>query len=243
MNKFLITLLFLSIVACQTVKIKNETYKVSDNAIELGSLGNASSKLNLENTFEIKSLPVLENKIKLNVDIVPFTKKTAKAYKLKNKYNQGLNKLNYVDSIPTKPELVLIHIEDKLGYVNELNAEHNKSLFTLIEDLQNLTVIYSIAIYVNDDDLSKIKQADAFYLVNNQDKKYTIGLYKQGKKTESIDMFSKTIIGYQTNTLCWSQTPRGKWYIADMISKSSSCKGKTFSKVKEAKKEESLFKM
>lgn len=216
---------------------------MSEGTIELGSVGNALSKFNLDNVFEIKSLPVLENKIRLNVTVVPFTKTTAKAYLSKNKYQQGLAKLNYIDSLPVKPELVTIQIADKLSYVNELNADYNKSLFTLIEDLQKVSIISSVAVYINNEDLIKIKQADAYYLVNNQDKKYTMALYKQGKKMETLELSQNTIIGYQTNTFCWAQTQSGKWYIADMVVKPNVCKGKTFSKVKEKRKEENLFKM
>lgn len=243
MNKIVIALFLFGFAACQTVKIKNETYKVSDNPIELGSIGNASSKLNLENSFEIKSLPILENKIRVNISIVPYTKKTAKAYQEKSQYQQNLSKLNYIDSLPVKPELVTIQIADKLGYVSELNAEYNKAVYTLLTDLQEIEVVSGVALHVSNENLTKIKQADAYYLINNQDKKYTIALYKQGKKVETLEIIQNAIIAYQTNVFCWAQTQRGKWYVADMATKSGACKGKTFSKVTELKKEVNLFKM
>lgn len=243
MKRIVVALVLFWISSCQSIKIKDAEYKTSNSIVELGSVGKESSSVTARKTIESKAFPVLQNKIRLYVNIVPFTKQIAKKYSEKSKFQQSLRKLHYVDSLPVKPELVTIEIADKLGYINELNAEHNGSFLTLLQNSQKISMVSSIALYLNNEDLNKIKQADSYYLINNLEKKYTIALYKQGKKTDTIEMIPNEIIGYQTNVFCWSQTKSGRWYIADMTSKANVCKGKTFSKIKEDKKEDNLFKM
>jgi uncharacterized protein (DUF2164 family) len=142
-----------------------------------------------------------------------------------------------------KPEMVVLKIADKLGYVNELNETYNEKVFTLLSNTSDVKVVSSIAVYLSNEDLMKIKQADAFYLINNLDKKYTVALYNEGKKTGTVELKKDRVLGYQSGSFCWSSNARGKWYIADVVNSGSSCQGKSFSKIREDKREESLFKM
>ena len=242
MKKIASGLLLVLLMACQSIKINKENYDVTNSTVELGSVGSVKSSFT-KNTFESTAFPVLENKIRLRVEIIPFSKKTAKSYLKKNKYNQNTAKLNYVDSLDVKPEMVVFKIADKLGYVNELNETYNEKVFTLLSNTSNVKVVSSIAVYLSNEDLLKIKQADALYLVNNLDKKYTVALFNEGKKTGTLELKQDRVLGYQSGSFCWSSNVKGKWYIADVVNSGSSCQGKSFSKIKEDKREESLFKM
>jgi hypothetical protein len=75
-NWALLFLLFL-MGACKSVRLESETYKVSKSTTELGSIGKASFN-GLKHTFETKSFPILENKIRLDVKILPLNKKVLK---------------------------------------------------------------------------------------------------------------------------------------------------------------------
>ena len=75
-NWALLFLLFL-MGACQSVRLESETYKISKSTTELGSVGKASFN-GLKHTFETKSFPVLENKIRLDVKVLPLNKKVLK---------------------------------------------------------------------------------------------------------------------------------------------------------------------
>ncbi|MCL9806426.1 hypothetical protein NAT51_12890 [Flavobacterium amniphilum] len=242
MKKITSGLLLVFLIACQSVKINKENYDVSNSIVELGSIGSVKSSFT-KNTFESNAFPVLENKIRLTVEIVPFSKKTAKSYFKKNKYNQNAAKLNYVDSLDVKPEMMVLKIADKLGYVTELNESYNEKIFNLLSNSSDFRVVSSVAVFPSNEELMKIKQSDAYYLVNNQDKKYTVALYNEGKKTGTLELKPERILGYQSGSFCWSSNAKGKWYVADMVNSGSSCQGKSFSKIKEDKREESLFKM
>ena len=91
-------------------------------------------------------------------------------------------------------------------------------------------------------EIEKLRNADTYYLVQSDIAKHTIALYKQGKKVDSIDLTSSTIIGYTVGKFCWFENEKGKWQIGDIVQKGNSCTGNTYRKVK-PKKEKSLYKM
>ncbi|GGF10395.1 hypothetical protein [Flavobacterium limi] len=242
MKNIFTSLVLLIFLSCQTTKIKNDTYKIATSSPELGSIGQSRKNTKQENSFAVRTLPKLENKIRITIGIVPFNRKLNKVYKSKARYNQNQTKVAYIDSLPKKPELVTIKILDINGLVSELNAAHNEDVFRLLRDTENSKIITSIAVSLSVDEITKIRQSDAYYLINSQEKKYTIALYKSGKKTDVIDINTESIVGYQTSRFCWATNQKRQWYIADIVEGSTSCNGNTQSSL-EDKKSKSLFDM
>jgi hypothetical protein len=242
MLKKIVVLIVLICSACQTTKIKNDNYKFSSSVVELGSIGTSKLSYNL-NTFEPKGLPKLENNIRVEIGVVPYNKKLNKIYKSKAKYNQNQTKVAFIDSLPIKPELVTIKILDIAGLVQEINSDYNASILKLLTDTQGLKIISSLAVSLSNEEIAKIRQADAYYLTNNQYKKYTIALFKSGKKTDNIDINPETIVAYQVSSFCWVKSIKGTWNVADIINEQSSCTGITKSKANEKKNNKDLFDM
>lgn len=242
MIKKIIVFFFILCAACQTAKIKNDTYKIATSSPELGAIGQSKKNIKRENNFAVRTLPKLENKIRVTIDIVPFNRKLNKVYKSKAKYNQNQTQVTYIDSLPKKPELATIKILDINGLVNELNAGYNADVFRLLKDTKNSQIITSIAVNLSVDEITKIRQADSYYLINPQEKKYTIALYKTGKKMDTIDISSESIVGYQTSEFCWASSQKRQWYIADIVQGNTSCKGNTGS-ISDDKKDKNLYDM
>ena len=242
MIKKIILILFIICSACQTTKIKNDTYKIATSLPELGSIGQSRKNNKQENSFAVRTLPKLENKIRITIGIVPFNRKINKVYKSKARYNQNQTKVVYIDSLPKKPELVTLKILDINGLVGELNAPYNTDVLRLLRDTENSEIITSIAVSLSTDEITRIRQADAYYLINSQEKKYTIALYKTGKKTDIIDVSTESIVGYQSSKFCWASNQKRQWYIADITEGKNSCKGNTKS-VPEEKKNKNLYDM
>lgn len=242
MLKRIVVLAVLVCSACQTTKIKNEDYKFSTSVVELGSIGTSKLSYN-QNKFETKVLPKLENNIRVEIGVVPYNKKLDKIYKSKAKYNQNQTKVAFIDSLPIKPELVTIKILDLAGLVHEINADYNADILKLLINTQKSKIISSLAVSLSKDEIAKIRQADAFYLINNQYKKYTIALFKSGKKVDTIDINPETIVAYQVSTFCWANSDRGSWYVADIVNEHSRCSGLTASKISKKKENKALFDM
>lgn len=234
--------LLIVVVSCKTINVKEQSYKTSNSKIELGALGEAKSVADLKNNFTITAYPIIEEKIKLEVTIVPFTKKANKIYQSKEKFNQKQSKINYVDSLPVKPEMVSIKISDISSLVNDLNSSTNFKELTFIKNNERTTIVTSVLVVLNITEIEKLRNADTYYLVQSDVSKHVINLYKQGKKMETIDLSATTIIGYTVGKFCWFENDRGRWQIGDIVQKGNSCKGNTYRKVK-PKKEKSLYKM
>ncbi|KRB56704.1 hypothetical protein [Flavobacterium sp. Root186] len=242
MLKKIVVFIIIICSACQTTKIKNDNYKFSSSVVELGSIGTSKLSYN-ENIFEPKGLPKLENNIRIEIGVVPYNRKLNKIYKSKAKYNQNQTKVAFIDSLPVKPELVTIKILDVAGLVQEINADYNTAILKLLTDAQNLKIISSLAISLPVEEIAKIRQSDAFYLTNNQYKKYTISLFKSGKKTDTIDINPETIVAYQVSSFCWVKSIKGTWNVADIVNENNSCSGITKRKISEKKNNKDLFDM
>lgn len=227
MMKKLVVMSVLLCIACHTTKIKNETYKIAVTSPELGSIGQSNKTNGIENNFSVKAFPKLEKEIRVAIEVVPYNRQLNKIYASKAKYNQNQTKVAYIDSLPTKPELVTIKILDINGLVNELNTQYNSDIVRLLQNTKKSQIITSIAVSLSLDDISKIRQTDAYYLTNSQNKKYLITLMKSGKKTDTIDINPETIVGYQSGNFCWALTSKKQWYIADIVNDNTNCKGNT----------------
>ena len=229
-------------ISCQTIKVKENSYKTSNSKIELGALGEAKSIADLKNNFTITAYPIIEEKIKLEVAIVTYKKKSNKIYQSKEKFNQKQSKINYVDSLPVKPEMVSIKILDIASLADDLNSSSNTKKLNFIKNNERTTIVTSVLIVLNSTEIEKLRNADTYYLVQSDIAKHTIALYKQGKKIDTIDISTSTIIGYTIGKFCWFENEKGKLQIGDIVQKGNSCKGNTYKKVK-PKKEKSLYKM
>lgn len=240
MLKKIVVLAVLICAACQTTKIKNEDYKFSTSVVELGSIGESKLTYN-QNIFETKALPILQNNIRVEIGVVPYNRKLNKIYKSKAKYNQNQTKVAFIDSLPIKPELVTIRILDIAGLVHEINSDYNNEVLNLLINTQTSKIISSLAVSLSTEEIAKIRQSDAYYLINNQNKKYTIALFKSGKKVENIDINPETIVAYRVSSFCWAASDKGKWYVADLVNENSNCKGLTVKRITQKKKNKNLF--
>lgn len=242
MLKKVVVLALLICTACQTTKIKNEDYKFSNSVVELGSIGESKLTYN-QNIFESKALAILQNNIRVEIGVVPYNRKLNKIYKSKAKYNQNQTKVAFIDSLPIKPELVTIRILDLSGLVHEINSDYNTDVLNFLVNTQTSKIISSLAVSFSPDEIAKIRQSDAFYLTNNQNKRYTIALFKSGKKTDNIDINPETVVAYRVSSFCWAASERGKWYVADIVNEHNSCKGITVKRITTKKKNKNIFDM
>ena len=131
---------------------------------------------------------------------------------------------------------------DLTGFAGELNAEYNKNVAAYLKDTKKPVVVTGMAVVVPKEDIARIKAADTYYLVNSQDKKYTIVLYKSGKKANTIELQGNTVLGYVLGKFCWGVNDRRQWYIGEVVSDGKSCNGTTRAYIKE-KEETNLLKL
>lgn len=235
-------LLLLALYSCHTARIDGGNFKISSSTTALGTIGVASLKSNSKNEFLTKAIPVLEQKIRLDVKILPLNKKLTGIYADKASTDQTLPPLIYNDSLALKPEYVVITLYDTNSYTGELNSTKNSEVYTLIKDTQEISIVSAVAVVFPGPILEQLREADTYYLMCSADQKYTLSLYNQGKQSARIDIGSATTLAYFLSKPCWAENERDQWYIADLVPSSHSCLGLSKEKIKE-KEENNLFKM
>jgi hypothetical protein len=238
---FLLLVVLIIISSCKTAVVNGEKYKVSQSTTYLGHIGHSKSILNTHHTFSARSIPTLQDKVRLDIQILPFTKKLYAVYLDKVAVGQSEITIKYVDSLKVKPEFVKITILDLNSFAGEINSPYNINILNYLVDTKEAVMVSGVAMALPIEDILRIRQADAYYLVNNQDKNYTIVLYKQGKKVDAINLKGVTL-AYSLSKFCWAVNNRSQWYIGDIVKDSGGCKGNTNSRIKE-KHEENLYKM
>lgn len=241
MKRFLI-LILLAVAGCQTASIHDKKYKVSNSITELGSIGFSNTGMNFKNSFDTRTFPLLKNKIRLNIEVLPFNKDLNTVYLQKMEIKGEQPVLQYNDSIRPQPQYALITILDVSGYLQEINADYNTETYNFIKDTKDAYLVKEVAISLSTASIDKIKEADAYYLINDQEKKYTIALLKQGKQFDTLDINPGIPLVYSLGKFCWAENERHRWYIADIIDEKGVCKGNTSENIKE-KEETNLFKM
>lgn len=242
MKYSIITFLSLILISCNTAKIKDKEYKISSTNIEIGSIGFSTSVIG-KNDFTIHSFPKLDNKLRVEVSLTPFNKKFNKIYQKKAESNQNQAKIQYVDSLETKPELVTISLLDIAGFVSEINNTHNKEVLEFLKNTEKSKIVTSIVTTLSADNISKIKEADTYYLINNQQSKYVLILFKDNKKVATVDLQSGVVLAHEVSKCCWIIDSKGRWYLAGLVDENSACKGKTEPKVKKKESMKSLYRM
>lgn len=232
----------LILFSCNTVKVKNDSYKITNETVDFLAIGESTTSLNQQNHFESFGFPKLEDKIKLYAEVLPYTKALNKIYVSKKEFYQNQSKSTYADSLEVKPEVLHISIADKVALVTAINSQNNIFLREFIQTTEKASIITDFVLNANKLTLEKIKQADSYYLVQTNDAKYEIALYLNNKKSETLTISSKDVLAYQTNDFCWMENAKGKWIIGDLVDEGTSCNGKTYKKVQH-KKEKSLYRM
>lgn len=227
---------------CQTASIQDKKYKVSPSMTELGSIGFSNTEINFKNSFDTRAFPLLKNKIRLSINVLPFNESIYTIYLQKMETRQQEPLLQYNDSITPKPQYVTISLLDVSGYLQEINGDHNKEIYNFIKDTKDAYLIKEVAVSLSTAMMDKIKEADAYYLINHEEKKYTVALFKQGKQFDTLDINKGMSLAYSPGKFCWAENERHRWYIADIIEENGVCKGNTSENIKE-KEETNLFKM
>jgi hypothetical protein len=62
--------LYIYVSSCNTVKVKRDSYKVTNETVDFLAVGESATSINQQNHFESFGFPKLEDKIKLYVEIL-----------------------------------------------------------------------------------------------------------------------------------------------------------------------------
>ncbi len=240
MKKIGVLAILLSVISCKTIQVNQLSQKTTKTVVELGAIGKVTKNLE-SHVFQITTLPNYEQKVRVAANTVTFTDNTFNAYAQAALQQNKKIKVTYIDSVANKPGYAHLQIIDKVQLLNELNANHNSSVNTYLQNTNKSVIITSVSAYFDAIDLSSISQAEEVYLINNKPQKYSLALVKNGKAFALVD-FSKAVpFAYTTASFCWKKE-HGKISIANIVEHRETCARDTYKNVAKLNKKINYFK-
>lgn len=224
MNKVLLYIFLLVVCACKSTQ--NLDLQISQNS-EILSFGKLLED-NSEISFQIASIPILKNKVKVGFEEKLFDKTMLKKYEsyvhLKGK-KSILSNSKSKDLEPTYMEVILL---DNVQFVEELNKLRNKPILDYLIRTKDVQFVSSISVLLSVKNRELIKNADDFYIITKNNKKNTIEAFKKGKLIGVIDLALEYKIEYKTSKICWGRGENDAAAIYDIIMNSEKCEEGTF---------------
>jgi len=129
---YFLLILAVLVSSCKTVRINKQQQRIASSAIELGTIGELNSNLEI-NAFQTISIPKYQERIRVQIAILPHNKSTFEALKRASKL-QGKNvAVKFIDSLVTKPKYVSFQLADFVSIVSQLNLEENTSVIEYLK--------------------------------------------------------------------------------------------------------------
>ena len=207
--------------------------------VELGMIGDLDATVTTKE-FQTIGIPQFDGNIRLTPVFKTFNYLDYNAYKKLRKQEALGFEIQYIDSLPNKPQYVRLEFQDRVGFLTELNADKNAELKEQILTNPGADVITRIDWVVSDAAIARIKAADAVFLGQNYHGIQRIILSKNNQLTEIL--FSEgLVLSYEVSQFCWGLDSRNEPKLMAIIEKGKPCTGELKHNGTRLKKEKNLF--
>ena len=211
--------------SCKPVIVNHEIKNATEFTIELGNIGIPGRSL-LEYKFKTTAIPRIENKIRIEAQPTSFNKGKFNTY-LKASPENKLG-LVYIDSLESKPQFVELKIMDRVELIKNINND-TEVLNYLKTKQQNIKVVSSLSIALNNNNLNTITNAESVFLTYNENlKKCQIFAVNKNGEESIINFGDGTPFAYSVSSFCWHENQKKQVIIADIIDSWDSCPTKTY---------------
>lgn len=234
-----ITLIILiaTLVSCSTYERILATPQ--STPLELGMIGDLDATVTSKE-FQTMGIPQLDGKIRLTPVFKSFNDLDYNAYKKLRKQEALDFKVRYIDSLPNKPQYVRLELQDRVGFLTELNAEKNSELKEQILTNTEADIITRIDWVVSEMAIERIKAADAVFLGQNYQHIPRIIISKNNQLTEML--FSEgLVLSYEVSQFCWGLDSRNEPKLMAIVENGKPCAGALKHNGNKLKKEKNLF--
>lgn len=206
----------------------------------LGGIGIARLSL-IESNYNAVAVPSYQNPVRLQANLIPFGKSAYKNFSKAKKVQASNVKVNYVDSLPQKPNYVTLQIADKVEVLKALNSKKNAAIKSFMTNKPDSELIIELSVVFNNINLKKLMAAESIFLVETSYKTYALELYSRGKKQGLISIGEGVVFGYDKAHPCWQEDDHHQLKIVDLVE--GSCSKDTYRYSKRAKKRINYFKL
>ena len=207
--------------------------------VELAMIGDLDATLTTKH-FQALGIPKLEDKIRLQPIFKTFNALDYKAYqKLKNQQVLEFT-VNYVDSLPDKPQYLRLKIQDQTALLAALNAPQNERLKNQILTNTSADLVTQIDWVLSESNIQRIKAADAVFLSQNTSGIPILLINTNDQVTEL--RFSKgLVLSYEVSQFCWGLNARNEPQLMAISAHGKACNGDLKRNGNRLKKDKNLF--
>ncbi|MBC9794705.1 hypothetical protein [Sinomicrobium weinanense] len=232
---FLIVLL----TGCKSVSVNNQFQRTTTEPLELGVIG-LHEDYYPNDRFSTTTVPELQHKIRVKAIKNTFNKKKFNAYLKASPENRM--QLQYIDSLPDKPEYISLQLIDNVTHVEELNKD--KNLVDYLKSQTDAYMVTSVAAVLQGMQLQSVTMAESVFLVYDKDlKKYALEINNRDRTTSRIRMEDMEVFAYGLSFFCWGENKRHRVVIRNIIEENHPCPEDTRKRASKVKKKVNYFKL
>jgi hypothetical protein len=221
--------------------VLNETQTKTTLNLELGTIGEDKLFL-LEEDYNSIAIPQYNEPLKVSASVVNFNKATYSTFTNANNKKEIPLKVEYVDSLESKPKFLKLELLDRVAVLNALNSAFNEDVKAYIFNKKDAHMVWTISIVLKDEKRIAIMNSDALFLEQDGAKKYILKAYKNGDLTTSLTFSDGVVFAYQASNFCWQESDKHQIEIVDIVESSDKCPNDTYRSAKRAKKDVDYFK-
>ncbi len=230
-----------SFIGCGTVNFVEPVRSKTKNKVFLGSIGSEKAYL-LQNEFNNSAIPSIAVPILLDVHLKYFTASTYKRFLEAKSYQNVDLEVDYVDSLPDKPQYLQLKIADKVSLISSLNALENSAEKDYLKNNKGAITITGVSGAFNAQEFEILTNADALFLKQTNPKQFVIQTYKDGEPQETLGLGNAILFEYSTVNCCWKENDKHQIDIVDLVSVYNTCPNNTYRSSKKAERKISHLK-
>ncbi len=240
MNKIYYSFLLIALfISCKSVSVNNRLQRTTVAPVELGTIGLHEDQYPYDR-FSITTVPPLDEKIRVKAVKHVFNKRKFNAYEKASPENRM--QLQYIDSLPDKPEYIALQLIDNVTHTEILNRD--AALLDYLKPRTDAFMVTSVAAALHGAHIQAIHNAESVFLVyDNEIKKYYLEINNRDKTALKIRMEDMDIFAYGLSFFCWGENTKHRIEIKDIIEEHNSCPDGTYKKASKVKKKVNYFKL
>ncbi|WP_298535912.1 hypothetical protein [uncultured Algibacter sp.] len=243
MKHTLFTLCLIALLmGCKTTSINKASHETTIQRIPICSIG-LDKDVVLQTAHNNVAWPVYNAPIKLVVEVVPFSQQTYKSFLNASAVQFNDIRINYVDSLESKPEFVTLKLIDKIAVLKALNTKENKSVKDYLSLNPSANIVTSVSLAFNEEQLKALKMAESVFLIEHTPKTYALELYSLKNEKQIISFNQGVAFAFKKQNCCWQEDKAHHINIVDFVQTNKNCPNKTYRKAKKAKTKVNIYKL
>ena len=233
--------IMLLVFSCKTISVQNKQHIQTTRNMTLGSVG-IDENFIIEKTYTSIGTPNYFKPIKVNVLPVSFNNASYSGFMAANLSQRKDIKINYHDSLDTKPSFLSLEIADKITLIELLNHKENLEIKNFMLNDNNTHLITGISIVFDSEIYNILVDAQEVFIEGSGINNIVLKTYKDSKHEKTIYFNQGVVFSYRSAFICWRENSKYQLEIAGLAEADNGCSKLSYKSSKRAKKDINYYK-